>query len=301
VATSALRQANFQVGDDGTECYLTILSGEGGGLAANINRWRKQMSLPEASEAEIAALPKANFFGGLASFVDLEGTFTGMSGDEAGANYRMLGLAQVADGQARFLKLIGPAATVGAQVDAFKGLAVSFHADHGDEPTGQQDPHAGLDMGAQASMGASSSGKGIQWENPGGWKIGAERPMRAVTFSIGDDQATECYVVVLAGEGGGVPANINRWCSQMGADDLTADAIAALPRVPMLGTEGILVEIPGAYTGMGDADVPEALLLGAVVMLPQSSVFVKMVGPKATVEANREAFDAFCKSMEVAR
>ncbi|MFT7463760.1 MAG: hypothetical protein ACI9EF_002107, partial [Pseudohongiellaceae bacterium] len=43
---SQYRLLNFQVaGDADTTCYLTVLSGNGGGLTANVNRWRQQMQL----------------------------------------------------------------------------------------------------------------------------------------------------------------------------------------------------------------------------------------------------------------
>src|SRR5688572_18937213 len=51
--TSAMRVANFRVGDDErAECYLTLLGGDGGGLAANVNRWRAQMGLGALSADE---------------------------------------------------------------------------------------------------------------------------------------------------------------------------------------------------------------------------------------------------------
>jgi hypothetical protein len=300
--TSSLRQANFLVGEDGTtECYLTILAGDGGGLVANVNRWRKQMSLPEASPDEIAGLERAPFFGGEASFVDLAGTFSGMSGDEVGGSYRMVGFVQVAPGGARFLKLVGPAAVVEAELENFLTLAASFHQDeeghaHGDEPT---DPHAGMDMGAGMVVDGPAGDSGrFRWQDPEGWSRGPDRPMREVSYQVGE---AECYVTLLGGAGGGVTANINRWREQMGAEVLSEAEITALPRIPFLGGEAVLVEIPGAYVGMGDADVPEALMLGAVCMLGDASVFVKMIGPRATVEAEREAFQEFCGSMEFAR
>lgn len=157
---------------------------------------------------------------------------------------------------------------------------------------------------ATAGSGAGGAGGGsgmLTWTEPKGWRRGPDRPMREVTFQIGDDQETECYVVVLGGTGGGVEANINRWRDQMGTSALPESMIDALPRFPFLGHDGVLVEIPGSYTGMGDADVPDALMLGAVCMLPQASVFVKMVGPRDTVEGEREAFLEFCRSMELAR
>lgn len=307
LATSQLRQANFKVGDAGqAECYLTILAGDGGGLEANVNRWRKQMSLPEASAAEIAALPRGPFFGGEAVFVDLEGTFAGMSGDEVGDAYRMVGFVQVAPAGARFLKFVGPEAVVGAELENFLTLAASFHQDdgshsHGDDPAASGDPHAGLDPAAMAGAGGTGAPGGsgrLTWADPEDWQRAADRPMREVTHQVGD---AECYVTILGGSGGGLEANINRWCDQMGAPAKTVDQVAALPRIPFLGTQAVVVEIPGAYTGMGDANVPEALLLGAVCMLGDASVFVKMTGPRDTVEAERETFLAFCRSFDFAR
>jgi len=304
LATSQLRQANFKVGDQGqAECYLTILAGNGGGLEANVNRWRKQMSLPEASPAEIAALPRGPFFGDEAVFVDLEGTFTGMSGDDVGDSYRMIGFVQVVPAGARFLKFVGPKAVVGAELENFLTLAASFHQDdgthsHGEDPATSGDPHAGLDPAAMAGMGSSGGSGRLTWKDPEGWTRAADRPMREVTHVVGD---AECYVTILGGTGGGLEANINRWCDQMGAPAKTVDEVAALPRIPFLGTQAIVVEIPGAYSGMGDENVPEALLLGAVCMLGDASVFVKMTGPRDTVEAEREAFLAFCRSFDFAR
>ena len=61
---SSMRAANFRVDADGTtECYLTLLPGDAGGLAANVNRWRGQMSLPPASADEIAHAPRKTLLG----------------------------------------------------------------------------------------------------------------------------------------------------------------------------------------------------------------------------------------------
>ena len=70
---TAMRTANFHPGGDPhADCYLTLLNGDGGGLGANVNRWRAQLSLPALSPSEIDALPRRTFVGGDAVFVFVE-------------------------------------------------------------------------------------------------------------------------------------------------------------------------------------------------------------------------------------
>jgi len=83
--TKGLQLANFRVGPAGeAECYVTVLGGTAGGVAMNVNRWRAQLGLPEASEEEIAALPKVSMLGGEAVLVDVEGTYGGPRRELAG-------------------------------------------------------------------------------------------------------------------------------------------------------------------------------------------------------------------------
>lgn len=314
------RVASFRIGED-TECYLTVLAGDGGGLEANVNRWRSQMSLPPLSPAEIAAAPRVPFFGGEGLLVDFEGTFTGMGGTEQGTGYRLLGLLALAGGEARFLKMTGPAEVVAREREAFLALGASFHADHegghdeppagdphaglaGVPPVGSGvDPHAGL-AGVPPVGGVGGGAGGLTWEAPEGWRLDPERGgMRLVTYHFGppeDPDAAECFVMTLAGDGGGAFANANRWCTQMEAPEMTRARFDALERVPMLGGEGVLVEVAGRYRGMGEEDVADALLLGAIRELEGRAVFVKLVGPAAVVEPQREAFLEFCGSLEEA-
>ena len=67
------------------ECTLSLLSGIAGGLDANVNRWRKQMSLPPASARDSPALPKLTWLGVDARDVTLDGDYRGMGQAGAGA------------------------------------------------------------------------------------------------------------------------------------------------------------------------------------------------------------------------
>lgn len=286
---TSLRQANFVVGDGGeVECYLTLLAGDGGGEAGNVNRWLRQMSLEPLDDREVAELPRAALLGLEGAFLDVTGKFGGMEGTPSDVPYRLLGIAAVGDAGSAFLKLVGPVELVEPEVERFFAVARSFHdgSSHShDEPQGAHAADAG-----DSSRGAT----GMSFEAPEGWTRGPARTMREVTFEVGDPPA-ECYVAILGGTGGGVLSNVNRWRSQMGAPVL--ESTDDLERTSMLGTEAFLVEVAGSFTGQAGEQVEDALLLGAVALLPDRSVFVKMVGPVGSVAPECEAFRRFCSSL----
>ena len=287
VPPTAMRSPNFLVaGDPDAQCYLTSLAGDGGGLESNVNRWRSQMSLAPVSAAEIGQLPRVPFLGGVATFLDLEGNWTGMSGDESGEDYRLVGLLLVEPTGSHFLKMIGPQAILAGELEAFEELAASLG-----------NPE---DVIASQETQSDSAG-GITWSAPAGWARGPERSMRAVTYFVDPQGEAECYVTLLGGDGGGAEANIMRWVAQMGATPLTSEQLANLERVPMLGTEGLLVEADGSYQGMNGENIEGARLLGTVCLLPNRAVFVKLIGPRAIVDGAREDFIAFCESLKEVR
>ena len=103
-------------GEGGAQAAVNVSAsaGDGGGLAANINRWRKQLGLDEMPEADVNKLvtPVA-IAGGNAMFVDLSGT-DARSGQPA----RLVGAMVPQAGQAWFYKLMGNPMVVQAQKDA---------------------------------------------------------------------------------------------------------------------------------------------------------------------------------------
>lgn len=120
-----MRAVNLKVGE-ASECYVSELGGSGGGLASNLNRWRKQMGQPELSEADIAALPKRTLLGQEASLISISGTFSGMGGTAPKENYRMLGVALSTADHAVFVKLTGPQAEVEKETANFDTFIASL-------------------------------------------------------------------------------------------------------------------------------------------------------------------------------
>ena len=129
IATTAMRDANLRFGPHGEgECYLARLPGGGGGLAANVNRWRNQMGLDPIDAAAVEALPSQRLFGQAATLVDLEGTFEGM-GMAPKPDHRLRGLILSAAGGGIFVKMTGPRALVTANIDAFDQFCRSLSLD----------------------------------------------------------------------------------------------------------------------------------------------------------------------------
>ncbi|MBI2923560.1 MAG: hypothetical protein HYY18_21100 [Planctomycetes bacterium] len=267
LAPTQLRAANFSVpAMPGLECYVTVLPGGGGGLAANLNRWRKQMGLGPLADAELAALPRVKLLGADAHFLAMDGTYTGGNVEGGLPGYTMAAVALDRPGAAVFVKMIGPTAAVRAEIDRFKSFCASLREKNAEPPPGDGE---------------------LKWKAPEGWTQGPAKSMRLVTFVPAGTTGVECYVTVLAGTGGGLESNVNRWRSQLKLEPLSAAEIAALPTVPVLGHSAPLVEIYGAESG----------LLGLVCELGPQTVFVKMTGPTPSLRDERERFVAFCRSL----
>ena len=155
--------------------------------------------------------------------------------------------------------------------------------------------------GKGSSMPAAAADTSLVWTVPEGWTQGAARPMRSVTFTCGAEGAVECYVAELGGMGGGVAANFNRWRGQLAQKPLSEADITALPRITVLGSEAPFLEATGTYSGMGQGQAAQAdsKLLGTMAASGDRAFFVKMVGPAAAVDAQRENFKAFCTSLKL--
>lgn len=160
----------------------------------------------------------------------------------------------------------------------------------GEMPAGH--PDVGAAGGAAAQGVDPMRSEMLAWTPPAGWKRGEPKAMRETTYFAG---GAECWVTLLPGDGGGLLANLNRWCTQMGAAQLTDGDLAKLERVPMHGSEGVIVRLTrgASATAAAGADA----LLGAVCILDGRSLFVKMTGPAAAVDGQKAAFSEFCRSL----
>jgi hypothetical protein len=292
---SGMRLANLRpAGHPDAECTLVILGGNGGGLEANVNRWRQeQMGLEPLTLGAVQELPLMNLLGAGATRVELNGTYSNM-GSEPHPDWGLLGAILVSDRFTIFVKMTGPAALVVNEAGAFDAFCGSLQVQmQGQAGAAPPPPGSGSVVQSQGAgaTGVSSPGGlrgAFDFILPEGWREQPPSGMRVVNLEAGN--SAECYVVELAGEAGGLKDNIARWCGQVGAQALGDAAVAALPTIQCLGASCPLLELLGE--GQSSA------LYGVLLVRPEGSTFVKMVGSRDELLAERAGFVAFVQSLE---
>ena len=303
LAPTQFRLVNLALGPNmEAECTLSTMAG---GLFANVNRWRGQMGLGPYSMENFSLLPKLPVLGGEAVFVQFDGTYSGMGQGAAKEGYRMTGLLLERPGATDvYIKLVGPVAVLAGEQENFGTFVRSLHANSGDHshsasassdaPTKLPPNHPPVAPATAPAQNAS----GMAWAVPDGWtQSPSASSMRLVTLVPKGSTSTECYVTVLRVQD--ALMNYNRWLGQMGQPPIDAAAMAALETVDVLGEPVPLLAVKGTFTGMGEAEDPGQMLLGVARTLGSQSVFVKMIGPAAEVEAHKAGFIAFCESLTV--
>ena len=264
------RNPNFAVGLDGDmECYISVLSGDGGGILINANRWRGQFNVDPYTEEEADNLPGVTIMGHSAKVLNFVGEFKGMGATEAKANYRLIGAIIQAPDSLITIKMTGPADKVLLQLNQFASLIDSLHINDGhshdvqtaaaapiaDDATMPPD-HPDI-VSAPITTSPAPNGVGDYiWEVPEGWaKSSAGSSMRLITFAIGDTpgEEAECYIVVLGGDGGGRLSNYNRWLGQFGQEPIQESELMLQPPVIFLDDKVPILACEGRSSGMGSA------------------------------------------------
>jgi len=101
--------------DAKAEVTVSVFSGSAGGIAGNVNRWRKQLTLPELPESEASKqVSPLDLAGGKAMLVDMSG-----QDSRTGRKARLLGVIFPQGGQTWFYKLMGDEAVAEQEKAAF--------------------------------------------------------------------------------------------------------------------------------------------------------------------------------------
>jgi len=144
-------------------------------------------------------------------------------------------------------------------------------------------------------------GKGehpLVWTTPPGWTEGQPSQMRLIDLKFGEAGEGECYLSALPGPAGGVAANLNRWRGQLGQEALPEAEIEKLPRKPFMGEDAYYLVVDGDYRNVGQEEASKDYrLVGLLHEAPELTLFVKMTGPRALVEANMASFESFIASI----
>ena len=293
---SGMRVASYGVKrPDGRSADISVVAmgGGAGGELENVNRWRDQIGLEPATEADLAGLRSIIPAGNRQVVVyELDGKKAVLDGKYAA---RTLAAILPAGEMTVFFKITGENALVAEQKPQFLAWLKSVDTGGGG---GESVPEASSAAPAAPAASTGSSGSvagggsdGLpNWQVPSGWKAAGPKPMRLASFDIPDAAGNgDISISKLAGDGGGLLANVNRWRGQVGLAPLEASALSANSKAVATagGDNGTWVELVGS----------EKTILGAIVVRGDVSWFFKMTAPSAVAARNREAFEQFVRSI----
>ena len=149
--------------------------------------------------------------------------------------------------------------------------------------------------------------RGLRWTMPATWKKESpSSPMRRAQYGIpGPGGDGECAVFYFGpGQGGDAQSNITRWAEQFRtADDKPVGTAFKTRKITVGDLVVTLAEVSGTYVGgMGGAATgpprPNQMMLAAIVEGPDANWFFRALGPKATMESQRAAFEQMIRSIK---
>ena len=131
------------------------------------------------------------------------------------------------------------------------------------------------------------------WTIPAGWQEGQLAQFLVAKFVIQNGNASAAVnVSQLAGNGGGLAANVNRWRKQLGQAPLTDDELAKLPTLDASGVKATLVQ----FNGTDARSSQPASLVGVVLPLNGQTWFYKLMGDVNLVSQQKGALIQFVQS-----
>ena len=113
----------------------------------------------------------------------------------------------------------------------------------------------------------------------------------------------ELAVFVFPGSGGSVQANIDRWIGQFKPSDEDNSVHQETNKIKVNGLDVTLVFARGTYMNSGMAmsgpveELPDYALMAAIVETSGDPWFFKAVGPQATMDHWRDAFEKFATTV----
>jgi len=138
----------------------------------------------------------------------------------------------------------------------------------------------------------------VKGDTPEGWLSLPASQFRLLNYRFGESGMGEVWVSLANGT---VLDNVNRWLGQFTATKLDSAGLEKLPPATIAGTTGKWVEAAGDYVGgMGAEPKPGFALAGVVTSINGQILTLKMVGPKAEVEAAKPVLETFAKSLRMA-
>lgn len=172
-------------------------------------------------------------------------------------------------------------------------------------PVAYAEAAVGMNLRERLGMGGSPAGASERpqpprflYDVPEGWKALPPQMFRDINLQHAEVASTQLTATAF-NDRGGLRGNVDRWRREVGLMPLTDDEFAALPTREVMGAPATYIELRGAYAGMGDVQLDDATVLGAIGEADGLTLFVKMVVPSDMADEQRGVFDAFLDSLSV--
>lgn len=136
----------------------------------------------------------------------------------------------------------------------------------------------------------------LEWKLPPGWQETGSGQMSIAGFSITGPagQQAEVSITPLPPMKGREAMIVNMWREQAGLEPLSdEESQKQFQPVDVGGEQGLLFELNG-----GTSNAPQRRIITAMVHQPDSSLFYKLSGDAALVEAQKPVFLSFLKSIQ---
>lgn len=145
-----------------------------------------------------------------------------------------------------------------------------------------------------ANFAGLNAPKPVTWQ----WNPPSNKMILAEYVVPGRDGADQARIAVIPA-GGTLEANIERWKGQFRNPDGSPVEPRSVTNLEADGMPVTIVEFAGEYRGMSGFFTPDQLFLTAIVEAPSGQVFIRFVGPTATVETNREEFMEMVRGLQI--
>ena len=292
VASGEMSIASFKVpGQGGAEADVTVvpLPGMAGGDTANVNRWRGQVGLSAATADELQKMGETVQVG------DRPATLYDIAGSDNAK--RILGVIQQRSGTTWFFKMTGDAGLVKQQKPEFEAFLKSLTFTPASQPEALPPGHptvGGADQNAPMIWAEPAGAGKPAWTVPAGWQEIPATQFLLAEYSIAGENGAKAEVNVaqLAGDGGGVLANVNRWRGQIGLDPVDETGLAKLTTtLEVAGGQATWVDMTGK-----DMSGQSTRLVAAMVPMGDQTWFYKLMGDAQVVAGQKDAFTKFVQT-----
>lgn len=284
-----LRMASFRVtGENGTKAEVAIipLPGLTNSIELeSVNLWREELQLSALPPENLTNQASAITFGGLpARLYDMSS-----STNRAGESFRRrtLGVILEREGVLWFAKMTGDEPVVALEAPRLRTFLESVTFDESDHS---------LPAAPATATRPATSGPGLpNWTVPGHWQSKSPGPMVLVAYIVPGDAGKQADVTIskLAGEGGTLLGNVNRWRGQLGLPPTTeAELPKQLSFIEVGGASAPRVELAGTNPRTSR----EEKMVAVAVRRGDETWFYKLMGEPSVVEAEKDTFAKFIQS-----